>query len=90
MRHPVPVDGRIYVLEAGGPDWTSDPWPGLPARRPAARRLGRQLPLALELPKLHVAADRRSVDQDLRDGPAAGEVEQVLAERGSLSRLTSS
>ena len=20
------VDGRIYVLEAGGPDWTSSPW----------------------------------------------------------------
>jgi hypothetical protein len=23
------VDGRIYVLEAGGPDWTSDLWPSL-------------------------------------------------------------
>ena len=23
------VDGRIYVLEAGGPDWTSDAWPAL-------------------------------------------------------------
>ena len=23
------VDGRVYVLQAGGPDWTSDPWPAL-------------------------------------------------------------
>jgi hypothetical protein len=22
------LDGQIYVLEAGGPDWTSHPWTG--------------------------------------------------------------
>src|SRR5206468_2270524 len=33
-------------------------------------------------PELRVAADRRPVDQDLRHGPAPGELEELLAERG--------
>src|SRR5438045_5251774 len=34
---------------------------------------------AVELPELRVAADRAAVDQDLRNGPPAGELEQALA-----------
>src|SRR3954454_130546 len=37
---------------------------------------------AIELPQLDVAADRIAVDQDLRNRPAAGRVEHLLAEVG--------
>src|SRR5205823_11275482 len=40
-----------------------------------------ELAAAIELPELGIAADRPAVDEDLRDGPAAGQVEQALAER---------
>ena len=51
---------------------------------PRRRRSGRELverALAVEAPELRVAADRSSVDQDLRHRPAAGEVEHGLPER---------
>ena len=37
--------------------------------------------VALEPPELGVAADRLAVDHDLRDRPAAGEIEELLAKR---------
>src|SRR4029079_4817967 len=52
-----------------------------PAR--AVQRLCREVverAAAVELPELGVAADRAAVDQDLRDGPAARQVEQAAAE----------
>src|SRR5262249_10190523 len=46
------------------------------------RREPLELAAAIELPELGVAADRPAVDQDLRHGPAAGELEEALPERG--------
>ena len=46
--------------------------------------------VALQAPELGVAADRAAVDQDLRHGPAAGQVVQRRSEAGSSSRLISS
>src|SRR5438105_10537429 len=46
---------------------------------------------SVEAPQLGVAPDRPIVDQDLRHRPAAGQVEELLAERDRKStRLNSS
>src|SRR5439155_9964397 len=55
------------------------------AADPAPALRGEQLvecARAVEAPELGVAADRAVVDDDLRDGPAPGEVEEALAEGG--------
>ena len=74
-----PID-KIRV--AGRGTWYC---PTLPARADERAPLrGEQLvepALALEAPELGVAADRPAVDQDLRHGPAAGQVVQLRAER---------
>src|SRR5205085_2405338 len=58
--------------------------PELPAPRAPPGGLGREDRLEpagpVERVELGVAADRLPVDQDLRDGPAAGQVEQLLPE----------
>src|SRR2546423_15187137 len=53
------------------------------ANAPPSRLSSEMLELAsaVELPEFRVAADRAAVDQDLRHGPPAGEIEQPLPER---------
>ena len=52
-----------------------------PASDSTRLRLRVEPAVAVEPPELRVAADRLAVDQDLRDRPAAGEIEELLAER---------
>src|SRR5205085_380863 len=60
--------------------------PALPTARAGRAGSGREplveAPVSLEQPELAVAADRLVVDEDLRNGPAAGPIEEPLAERG--------
>ena len=93
MQHEFKVYGRegepcdrcgtpIAKTRAGGADVVL---PAVSAGDAERQRLGRagelvEPTVAVEPPELGVATDRLPVDQDLRDGPAARQVEQLLPE----------
>src|SRR2546430_606990 len=70
--HPPRALGRTTPRGAGGGAARGPPpSPGAPPREP---------PVGVESPERGVTADRLVVHEDLRDGPAAGEVEELLPE----------